>query len=142
MESEQIKVEPDFYFPVGETYATEEDNAAEDGEGLGEEELLEMHQIDLDDSPANTKLVFKDDDDDGSDREVDSDSRSGCGDNASNKDNLEAKLHKCGVCGKKVATAYHLARHEKIHSGDERPFVCRLCDKAFIKASALKVHLR
>lgn len=56
MESEQIKVEPDFYFPVGEAYTTEEDNAAEDGACLEEEELLEMHQIDLDDSPMEPKI--------------------------------------------------------------------------------------
>lgn len=144
MESEQIKVEPDFYFPVGETYAAEEDNAAEDGggDGLDEEQLLEMHQIDLDDSPVKPKLVSNDDDDDGSGREVDSDSGGGCGGIVSNKDALEAqRQYKCDVCGKVLDTAYHLQRHQKIHTG-ERPSVCRLCDKAFIEPSALKVHLR
>lgn len=58
MESEQIKVEPDFYFPVGETYANEEEDdhegvAADDGQ-----EELEMHQIDLDDdSSVKTKTT-------------------------------------------------------------------------------------
>ncbi|KAL9706009.1 hypothetical protein quinque_009527 [Culex quinquefasciatus] len=145
MESEQIKVEPDFYFPVGETYAAEEDNAAEDGggDGLDEEQLLEMHQIDLDDSPVKPKLVSNDDDDDdGSGREVDSDSGGGGGGIVSNKDALEAqRQYKCDVCGKVLDTAYHLQRHQKIHTG-ERPSVCRLCDKAFIEPSALKVHLR
>lgn len=44
MESEQIKVEPDFYFPVGERFAAGEDN----GGGVA------VHQIELDDEDAGS----------------------------------------------------------------------------------------
>ncbi|XP_058814996.1 zinc finger protein 544-like isoform X2 [Topomyia yanbarensis] len=54
---EQIKVEPDFYFPIGENYGHEDDDYVDGGDGDefdDEEEELQFHQIDLD-SPVKQK---------------------------------------------------------------------------------------
>lgn len=132
---EQIKVEPDFYFPIGENYNQEgeaeiiddADDYADDyddDDDFDNEEEPQIHQIGLDNS-AKQKLV---EDDfivisDGTD------------------DISKGKLYECKICKKRMSNSGHLMRHRRIHSG-ERPFVCKFCDKRFIESTSLKVHLR
>ncbi|XP_058450878.1 zinc finger protein 236-like isoform X2 [Malaya genurostris] len=54
---EQIKVEPDFYFPIGENYGHGDDDYVDDSmddDDFEDEEDLQIHQIDLD-SPVKQK---------------------------------------------------------------------------------------
>nr|XP_029724673.1 zinc finger protein 236-like isoform X1 [Aedes albopictus]XP_029724674.1 zinc finger protein 236-like isoform X1 [Aedes albopictus]XP_029724675.1 zinc finger protein 236-like isoform X1 [Aedes albopictus]XP_029724676.1 zinc finger protein 236-like isoform X1 [Aedes albopictus]XP_029724677.1 zinc finger protein 236-like isoform X1 [Aedes albopictus]XP_029724678.1 zinc finger protein 236-like isoform X1 [Aedes albopictus]XP_029724679.1 zinc finger protein 236-like isoform X1 [Aedes albopictu len=139
---ETIKVEPDFYFPAAEMVI--DDDFDDDDEEGGQ---LEMHQIDLYDSPASTKLVQEakkyevmsdvEDDEDNFDEDEDED------DSNSNNDGGtgQGKKYECKLCEKSFFSPGHLARHARIHTG-ERPFQCSHCDKAFIESSSLKVHLR
>ncbi|XP_053694452.1 zinc finger protein 236-like [Sabethes cyaneus] len=131
---EQIKVEPDFYFPIGENYGQEgeaeaiddnDDDYDDDDDDFDNEEELQMQQqIGLDSSAKqklveDTFIVISDGTDDSS----------------------KGKLYECKVCKKRMSNSGHLMRHRRIHSG-ERPFVCHVCDKAFIESTSLKVHLR
>lgn len=133
---EQIKVEPDFYFPAAEVILDD------DEDDLDGEEHLEMYQIDLD-SPAKPMLVgdeekfdvisdLDEDDEDEDDDEYEDGAGSISG---------QGKKYECEVCGKQFYSPGHLARHGRIHTG-VKPFPCTHCDKAFIEASSLKVHLR
>uniref|UniRef100_A0A1B0GPM3 Uncharacterized protein n=1 Tax=Phlebotomus papatasi TaxID=29031 RepID=A0A1B0GPM3_PHLPP len=47
----------------------------------------------------------------------------------------------CHVCGKELVSASKLARHLKIHSG-EQPYKCKVCLKRFSHSGNYKVHLR
>ena len=51
------------------------------------------------------------------------------------------RRHVCEVCDKELTSAYGLARHKRIHTG-EKPFKCRECDKAFKLHHHLTEHLR
>jgi uncharacterized Zn-finger protein len=44
-------------------------------------------------------------------------------------------------CDKRFRTQGHLIDHSKSHE-NRKPYPCRLCHKAFMRASTLKVHLR
>lgn len=44
-------------------------------------------------------------------------------------------------CSKAFAQQGDLASHKRLHSG-ERPHKCHICDKGFIKSSALVTHLK
>ncbi|XP_072042728.1 uncharacterized protein [Amphiura filiformis] len=45
----------------------------------------------------------------------------------------------CGFCGKAFQTKDHLAKHERIHTGD-KPFGCEVCGKAFSRKHDMKRH--
>lgn len=47
----------------------------------------------------------------------------------------------CEVCGRGFIKLAHLIRHVRTH-GDERPFSCSKCDKAFARTDALQRHER
>lgn len=47
----------------------------------------------------------------------------------------------CNVCGRGFLKLAHLIRHVRTH-GDERPFSCSKCDKAFARTDALQRHER
>lgn len=47
----------------------------------------------------------------------------------------------CNVCGRGFIKLAHLIRHVRTH-GDERPFSCSKCDKAFARTDALQRHER
>ncbi|XP_008278085.1 zinc finger protein 770-like [Stegastes partitus] len=50
-------------------------------------------------------------------------------------------MHQCPVCSKCFLTPYKLKRHHVIHTG-QKPFICRLCLKAFTQSAHLKTHLQ
>ncbi|XP_046579568.1 zinc finger protein 808-like [Haliotis rubra] len=47
----------------------------------------------------------------------------------------------CEVCGRRMATAFALKAHLRIHTG-ERPFQCTQCDKTYLSNDALGHHKR
>lgn len=50
-------------------------------------------------------------------------------------------LKSCNVCGRGFIKLAHLIRHARTH-GNERPFSCTKCDKAFARTDALQRHER
>lgn len=51
------------------------------------------------------------------------------------------KDFECGVCSRKFAKKFALNRHMLTHTL-ERPFKCKLCDKAYTQSNDLKAHFR
>lgn len=132
---EQIKVEPDFYFPAPDVVLGD----AEDY--LDGEEPLEMYQIDLD-SPAKQMLVGDENNFDVlSDVDEEEDEYDDENEDIGGSISGQGKKYECEICGKQFFSPGHRARHERIHTG-VKPFQCTHCDKAFSEASSLKVHFR
>lgn len=50
-------------------------------------------------------------------------------------------LKSCDVCGRGFIKLAHLIRHARTH-GNERPFSCKKCEKAFARTDALQRHER
>ncbi|XP_041810253.1 zinc finger protein 770-like [Chelmon rostratus] len=50
-------------------------------------------------------------------------------------------MHQCPVCPKAFSSPYKLQRHYVIHTG-QKPFICRMCGKAFTQSEHLKTHLQ
>ncbi|XP_070835498.1 zinc finger protein 770-like [Chaetodon trifascialis] len=50
-------------------------------------------------------------------------------------------MHQCPVCPKAFPSPYKLQRHYVIHTG-QKPFICRVCGKAFTQSEHLKTHLQ
>jgi uncharacterized Zn-finger protein len=44
-------------------------------------------------------------------------------------------------CGWKFARSDELTRHTRKHTGD-RPFQCRLCERAFSRSDHLSLHMK
>jgi len=49
--------------------------------------------------------------------------------------------HECGVCEKVFVSASKLAIHVRTHT-KEKPYECDVCEKRFSRASGLKIHMR
>ncbi|XP_044023151.1 zinc finger protein 770 isoform X1 [Siniperca chuatsi] len=50
-------------------------------------------------------------------------------------------MHQCPVCPKSFPSLYKLQRHYVIHTG-QKPFICKICGKAFTQSEHLKTHLQ
>ncbi|CAL4160466.1 unnamed protein product [Meganyctiphanes norvegica] len=46
----------------------------------------------------------------------------------------------CDLCTKRFLKPEHLAAHKLWHAGDEKPYKCTDCDKAFAKVGTLQTH--
>ncbi|KAM7403270.1 hypothetical protein PAMA_003952 [Pampus argenteus] len=49
-------------------------------------------------------------------------------------------MHQCPICLKSFPSLYKLQRHHVIHTG-QKPFICKVCGKAFTQPEHLKTHL-
>ena len=49
--------------------------------------------------------------------------------------------HECGVCEKVFVSASKLAIHMRIHT-NERPYKCDVCEKRFTQLGNLQIHVR
>ena len=52
------------------------------------------------------------------------------------------KVFECLICGKTFAQQYNLAAHTKRMHCDEKPFVCKYCEKGFVEKASLTIHTR
>ncbi|XP_044231775.1 zinc finger protein 91 [Thunnus albacares] len=48
-------------------------------------------------------------------------------------------MHQCPICPKSFPSLYKLQRHHIIHTG-QKPFICKICGKAFTESEHLKTH--
>jgi hypothetical protein len=53
---------------------------------------------------------------------------------------VRPKEHACHVCHKAFTTAFNLAQHMSVHTG-EKKFKCHVCEKAFARSSHVTEHL-
>lgn len=49
--------------------------------------------------------------------------------------------HQCNVCDRSFVSPWKLKRHQMIHTG-QKPFFCRICQKAFAEKNKLESHFR
>ncbi|XP_058470526.1 zinc finger protein 770-like [Solea solea] len=49
-------------------------------------------------------------------------------------------MHRCAVCQKSFPSPYKLRRHQVVHTG-RKPYMCKVCGKAFTQTVHLKTHL-
>ncbi|XP_040844005.1 zinc finger protein 438 [Ochotona curzoniae] len=55
---------------------------------------------------------------------------------------VKKPFHRCQVCSRHFQFKQHLRDHMDTHSANRRPYSCRLCRKAYVRAGSLNTHMR